>query len=139
MATYHVIGKPLGRLDGVDKVTRTGRYSADHPLPGMLWGKSLHSSYPHARILKIDTSAAKALPGVHAVITADDIRFGPWGRAIKDVPVLAQDRLRFIGERVAAVAELAKAGATFVTVPALGMLQLGADQFRRGVQVALAD
>jgi CO/xanthine dehydrogenase Mo-binding subunit len=99
-----VIGKPLGRPDGVDKVTGTGRYSADHPLPGMIWGKSPHSPYPHARILKIDTSAAKALPGVHAVITADDIRFGPWGRAIKDVPVLAQDRVRFIGERVAAVA-----------------------------------
>jgi CO/xanthine dehydrogenase Mo-binding subunit len=99
-----VIGKPLGRPDGVDKVTGTGRYSADHPLPGMIWGKSLHSPYAHARILKIDTSAAKALPGVHAVITADDISFGPWGRAIKDVPVLAQDRVRFIGERVAAVA-----------------------------------
>ena len=104
MTTYRVIGKPLGRPDGVDKVTGTGRYSADHSLPGMIWGKSLHSPYPHARILKIDASAAKALPGVHAVITADDIRFGPWGRAIKDVPVLAQDRVRFIGERVAAVA-----------------------------------
>jgi CO/xanthine dehydrogenase Mo-binding subunit len=104
VTTYRVIGKPLGRPDGVDKVTGTGRYSADHPLPGMLWGKSLHSPYAHARILKIDTSAAKALPGVHAVITADDIEFGPWGRAIKDVPVLAKDRVRFIGERVAAVA-----------------------------------
>jgi len=104
VTTYRVIGKPLGRPDGVDKVTGTGRYSADHQLPGMLWGKSLHSPYPHARIVSIDTSAAKALPGVHAVITADDIKFGPWGRAIKDVPVLAQDRVRFIGERVAAVA-----------------------------------
>jgi CO/xanthine dehydrogenase Mo-binding subunit len=101
---YRVIGKPLGRPDGVDKVTGTGRYSADHALPGMIWGKSLHSPYPHARILSIDTSAAEALPGVHAVITAADIAFGPWGRAIKDVPVLAQDRVRFIGERVAAVA-----------------------------------
>jgi CO/xanthine dehydrogenase Mo-binding subunit len=104
LTTYRVIGRPLGRPDGVDKVTGTGRYSADHPLPGMLWGKSLHSPYPHARIVSIDVSAAKALPGVHAVITADDIQFGPWGRAIKDVPVLAQDRVRFIGERVAAVA-----------------------------------
>jgi CO/xanthine dehydrogenase Mo-binding subunit len=99
-----VIGKPLGRPDGVDKVTGTGRYAADFGLPGMLWGKALHSPYAHARILKIDTSAAKALPGVHAVVTANDIQFGPWGRAIKDIPVLAQDRVRFIGERVAAVA-----------------------------------
>jgi CO/xanthine dehydrogenase Mo-binding subunit len=104
VTAYRVIGKPLGRPDGVDKVTGTGRYAADHSLPGMIWGKSLHSPYPHARILKIDTSAAKALPGVYAVITADDIEFGPWGRAIKDVPVLAKDRVRFIGERVAAVA-----------------------------------
>jgi CO/xanthine dehydrogenase Mo-binding subunit len=104
VTAYRVIGKPLGRPDGVDKVTGTGRYSADHSLPGMIWGKSLHSPYPHARIVKIDTSAARALPGVHAVITADDIEFGPWGRAIKDVPVLAKDRVRFIGERVAAVA-----------------------------------
>ncbi len=104
LTTYRVIGKPLGRPDGVDKVTGTGRYSADHRLPGMIWGKSLHSPYAHARIVKIDVSAAKALPGVHAVITADDIRFGPWGRAIKDIPVLAQDKVRFIGERVAAIA-----------------------------------
>ena len=104
MTTYRVIGKPIGRPDGVDKVTGTGRYSADHQIPGTIWGKSLHSPHPHARILRIDTAAAKALPGVHAVITADDIEAGPWGRAIKDIPVLAKGRVLFAGERVAAVA-----------------------------------
>ena len=104
MTTYRVIGKPIGRPDGVDKVTGTGRYSADHQMPGTIWGKSLHSPHPHARILRIDTTAAKALPGVYAVITADDIEAGPWGRAIKDIPVLAKGRVLFAGERVAAVA-----------------------------------
>ena len=104
MAPYKVIGQPLGRPDGVDKVTGTGRYTADHVLPGTIWGKCLHSPYSHARILSIDTSKAKQVPGVYAVITGRDIEFGPWGRAIKDLPVLAVDRVRFFGERVAAVA-----------------------------------
>ncbi|HWO73458.1 MAG TPA: xanthine dehydrogenase family protein molybdopterin-binding subunit [Dehalococcoidia bacterium] len=104
MPQYAVIGKPIARPDGVDKVTGRARYAADYFLPGTLWGKTLHSPYPHARILRIDTSAARRLPGVHAVITAADIDSGPWGRAIKDMPVLARDRVRFAGERVAAVA-----------------------------------
>jgi CO/xanthine dehydrogenase Mo-binding subunit len=101
---FKVIGQPLGRPDGVDKVTGSGRYTADHVLPGTIWGKTLHSPYAHARIRHIDTSRARQLPGVHAVITGADIKFGPWGRVIKDVPVLAVDRVRFFGERVAAVA-----------------------------------
>src|SRR5690606_41460599 len=83
---------------------RSSDLAADHPLPGLLWGKTLHSPHPHARIVRIDTSAARALPGVHAVLTGADIEHGPWGRAIKDAPVLAVDRVRFVGERVAAVA-----------------------------------
>jgi hypothetical protein len=79
-STYRIIGKPIGRPDGGDKVTGAGRYSADHQVPGTIWGKSLHSP-PHA--------------------------------------------------------ELAQAGATFVTVSALGMLQLGVKQFRAGVRSAL--
>lgn len=104
MAPYSVIGRPIARPDGIDKVTGRGRYTADHPLPGTIWGKTLHSPYPHARIVSIDTSAAKALPGVHAVLTGADIQHGPWGRAIKDAPVLAVEYARFFGERVAAVA-----------------------------------
>jgi CO/xanthine dehydrogenase Mo-binding subunit len=99
-----VIGKPVARPDGIDKVTGRGRYAADHALPGAVWGKTLHSPYAHARIVSIDTAAARALPGVHAVITGADLEHGPWGRAIKDAPVLAVDRVRFFGERVAAVA-----------------------------------
>jgi CO/xanthine dehydrogenase Mo-binding subunit len=104
MVTYHVIGKPTCRVDGAEKVTGHARYAADVSLPGTLWGKSLHSTYAHARIVRIDTTEAKKVPGVHAVITGADVRGGLWGRAVKDVPVLAYDRVRFFGERVAAVA-----------------------------------
>src|SRR5919108_1099630 len=105
MATYHVIGQPTRRVDGKEKATGHARYAADVSLPSTLWGKSLHSPYAHARIVRIDTTAAKQVPGVHAVITGADVRGGGlWGRAVKDVPVLAYDRVRFVGERVAAVA-----------------------------------
>src|SRR5438552_18153759 len=102
--TFEMIGKPAPRVDGVEKVTGSATYSADLPLEGVLWAKTLHSPYAHARIVSIDVSAARALPGVHAVITAADIESELYGRAIKDIPVLATDRVRFIGERVAAVA-----------------------------------
>lgn len=104
MVGFQVIGRPVARPDGVDKVTGRARYAADQAPHGALWGKALHSPYPHARILSIDVSRARALPGVHAVVTATDIEAGLYGRAIKDVPVLAVDRVRFAGERVAAVA-----------------------------------
>jgi CO/xanthine dehydrogenase Mo-binding subunit len=104
MSTYQVIGTPTPRVDGDIKATGQARYAADVSLPGTLWGKSLHSPYAHARIVRIDTTAARQVPGVHAVITGADVRAGLWGRMVKDVPVLAYDRVRFFGERVAAVA-----------------------------------
>jgi CO/xanthine dehydrogenase Mo-binding subunit len=105
MVSYRVIGQPVPRVDGVAKVTGRALYAADVQLPGVLWGKVLHSPYSHARIVSIDTSAARALPGVQAVITGADVRPGYYGRmAVRDVPPLARDRVRFFGERVAAVA-----------------------------------
>ncbi len=106
MATaYNVIGTPTPRVEGVDKVTGKARYAADISLPGTIWGKCLHSSYSSARIVRIDTSKAKQVPGVHAVITGADTRDGGlWGRGVKDAPTLAYDRVRYYGERVAAVA-----------------------------------
>jgi len=106
MAETRVIGTPaLRTIDGTEKVTGTALYTADYTLPGMLWGKTLKSPYPHARIVSIDTSAAKALPGVHVVLTGKDVAdAGLWGRAVKDVPVIAVEEVRFAGERVAAVA-----------------------------------
>jgi CO/xanthine dehydrogenase Mo-binding subunit len=104
MPEYTVIGQPTARVDGIDKVTGRARYAADFSPPGVLWGKSLHSPVPHARVVSIDTAAARALPGVHAVLTGADVQTGIYGRAIKDIPILAKDVVRFVGERVAAVA-----------------------------------
>ncbi|MBI4234177.1 MAG: xanthine dehydrogenase family protein molybdopterin-binding subunit [Chloroflexi bacterium] len=104
MTTYTTIGKPVPRLEGNDKVLGRARYVADLGLPGMLWGKALRSPYPHARILGIDASKARRIPGVHAVLTAQDIPDTRVGRRLRDMPVLARGRVRFIGEKVAAVA-----------------------------------
>jgi CO/xanthine dehydrogenase Mo-binding subunit len=105
---YKVIGTPVPRVDGVEKVTGAAKYAADNLLPGTVWGRCLHSPYPHARIRRIDTTAARKVPGVHAVITGEDTRdggpFGLWGRGVKDAPVLAYQVVRYAGERVAAVA-----------------------------------
>ena len=65
-AGYTYVGKPIGRIEGPDKVTGAASYSADILLPGTLAGKALRSPYAHARILSIDTSRAKRLPGVNA-------------------------------------------------------------------------
>jgi len=98
------IGVPVGRLDGRDKVTGQARYSADVQLPGTLWGAVLRSPLPHARLVRIDTARARALPGVHAVLTGADLGGRLYGRSIADVPILAHERVRFVGEPVAAVA-----------------------------------
>ena len=102
--SFQVVGKPIGRVEGPDKVTGAGKYAADVSLPGMLFAKMLRSPYPHAKILSVDTAKARALPGVHAVLTAADIPSDLTGRMIKDMPLLAQDRVRFVGEKVAVVA-----------------------------------
>ena len=61
--TYNAVGKPIGRVEGPAKVTGAATYSADIRLPSMIWGKALRSPLPHARIVRIDTSAAERLPG----------------------------------------------------------------------------
>jgi CO/xanthine dehydrogenase Mo-binding subunit len=101
---YTTIGQPSTRVEGQEKVTGAMRYTADVTLPGTLWGRALRSPYPHARIIRIDTSRAQQVPGVHAVLIGADVRGIRYGRRLFDVPVLAEDRVRFVGERVAAVA-----------------------------------
>ncbi len=102
--TTRAIGQSVVRGEGPDKVTGKSIYAADVTLPGMLWGKALRSPFPHARIVSIDTAQAKAVPGVHAVITAADLPSSLVGRRLRDMPVLARDVVRFVGEKVAAVA-----------------------------------
>ncbi len=99
-----IIGKSVSRIDGPDKVTGETLYTADVVLPGMLTGKILRSPHPHARICSIDTSAAWQIPGVKAIVTGDDARDCLQGKVLRDMPVLCWDRVRYIGDRVAAVA-----------------------------------
>ena len=108
VATGTAIGKAIVRGEGPDKVSGKSIYTADISQPGMLWGKILRSPYPYARISRIDTSAAEALPGVHAVVTGKDMPGAKIGRRMVDMPVMAQDVVRFVGEKVAAVAAVDK-------------------------------
>ena len=101
---YTTIGQPATRVEGQEKVTGAMQYTADVVLPGTLWGRALRSPLPHARIVRIDTARAHQVPGIHAVLTGADVRGIRYGRRLFDVPVLAEDRVRFAGERVAAVA-----------------------------------
>lgn len=103
---HRIVGQRFGRLDGADKVTGAARYSADVTLPGMVWGKALRSPLAHARIVRVDASRARALPGVLAVLTAADVPDLLVGRRMFDMPLLARDRVRFVGEKVAVVAAL---------------------------------
>src|SRR5262245_6600487 len=82
MTTYAVVGRPVTRQEGPDKVSGTFKYAADVALPGMIWGKVLRSPFPHARIVHIDATRALGLAGVRAVITGKDtagMRGGPHG------------------------------------------------------------
>jgi CO/xanthine dehydrogenase Mo-binding subunit len=92
------------RQDGRDKVTGTGRYAADMTVTGMLHGAFRTAGVPHARIRRVDTTAARALPGVHAIITADDVPELRYGAFLKDRTLFARDRVRWEGEVIAAVA-----------------------------------
>src|SRR6266498_2941138 len=103
-SSYSYVGKPAPRIEGEKKVCGQALYTADHLLPGTVWGKVLRSPYPHARIIRVNTDRAKAHAGVLAVLTAVDIPDVLTGRRLRDMPMLASDRVRFIGEKVAVVA-----------------------------------
>lgn len=93
------------RPDGPDKVTGRLEYLTDMTAPGMLYGLVLRSPHPHARIVSISTSRAKRLPGVHAVVTHEDVPgLNRYGIARQDQPVFCEDRVRYVGDAVAAVA-----------------------------------
>ncbi|MDO8690922.1 MAG: molybdopterin-dependent oxidoreductase, partial [Dehalococcoidia bacterium] len=104
MSSYSVVGQSVPRLDGMDKITGATRYGIDYTLPGMLHAKVLRSEHAHARIVNIDTSQAEALPGVEAVVTAKDAPDVLIGRITHDFTIFARDKVRHIGEAVAAVA-----------------------------------
>lgn len=95
---------PEIRIEGRDKVSGRMQYTADIVRPGTLWAAFATSPFAHAKIVRIDTAAAKALPGVRAVLTAADVGERRFGRQLYDWPVLAWERGLMIGDRVVAVA-----------------------------------
>jgi len=113
----YVVGKRLPRPDAFEKATGAAKYTVDINLPGMLIGKVLRSPHPHAKILKVDTSRAESLPGVVAVITREDTPKTRFTRSKGSVTIVKpekivedemviNDKARFLGEPVAAVAAI---------------------------------
>jgi CO/xanthine dehydrogenase Mo-binding subunit len=105
------IGKTFRRLDYETKVTGRAQYLADMNVPGMCHGKILRSPYPHARIRRIDVSKALTVPGVLAILTRDDILHDEgiepfYGPVFKDQTIVAVEKVRHVGDPVAAVAAL---------------------------------
>ena len=104
MANFKVIGKPYPRLDGPDTVTGRAAYTVDVVLPSMLHAKLFRSSVPHAKIRRLDASRARALAGVAAVLTADDVPRKRFGFTIQDEEIFAGEKVRYVGDVIAAVA-----------------------------------
>jgi len=115
------VGQSVRRVDGVPKVKGEFEYASDLRRDGMLWGATLRSPHPHARIVSIDTTAALEAPGVVAVLTHTDVPGKKtFGLDVQDQPVLAADVVRYAGEAVAVVAaedhELARAALKAIVV-----------------------
>ena len=116
-----IIGKPLIKPDAFPKVSGQTKFADDLALPRMLYGRILRSPHPHARILAIDTARARALPGVLAVLTGDDlpVRFGILPVS-QDEEALARETVRYVGDPIAAVA----ATDEWIADEALGLIDL---------------
>lgn len=122
MSQYDVINSRLARLDTPDKATGRALFIDDISFPNMLYGALLQSPLPHARILHIDTSAAEKLPGVKCVLTSRDVGLVKYGvsPARYDETLFAHDKVRYVGDEVAAVAavdqETAQAAVSLIKV-----------------------
>src|SRR5579875_4169702 len=92
-----------GRRDAQAKATGRARYVNDVSLPGLTYVAVARSTMPHARIRAVDSSVAASQPGVIGVFTANDLQVSTYGRSVRDIPVLARDKVRYVGERVAAL------------------------------------
>ena len=113
MASTEIVSTPdtYVRSDGKEKVTGTGRYTADLTLTGQAIAKFRYADHPHARIVRIDTSKARAVPGVVAVLTQSDLPDVRFGGFVQDRTLFAGDVVRFEGEIVAGVAALTESAA----------------------------
>lgn len=91
---HRIVGQPIARLDGREKVSGATRHSAAVSLPALVSGEALRSPLPHTRIVRIDTARGPGAPGVPAVLTAEDLPGVLVGRRILAMPVLARARRR---------------------------------------------
>ena len=111
MTQTQVLGVPSPRVEGEEKVGGTAIYAVDVTLPGMLWVKVLRSPIAHGTIKRIDVSKAAALAGVRMILTGQDLAGMKIGKKIIDMPLLADGVVRYVGEKVAAVAAETEAAA----------------------------
>ena len=120
MEEYGSVGKSIPRVDALAKVTGNATYASDFVRPGMLHAKILFSDRPHAKIVSIDANSVRQLPGVQAVVTSADTLNKPYGGFLQDKLIFAQDRVRHIGEPIAAVA----ADSEHIAQKALKLIQI---------------
>ncbi len=106
MKDYSVIGRRIPKIDALAKATGEAKFVPDMYLKGMLWAKVLRSSRSHALIRSINTTKAKSLRGVKAVMTADDVPDARYGTLVLDMGIFARRKVRYIGEAIAAVAAI---------------------------------
>ncbi len=105
MPEYKYIGKPAQRVDALEKVLGTAKYTGDYKLPDMLYARCLRSDLPHARIVRLDVTPALRVPGVKAAITGEDfVNHGNFGYPVQDMYMLAHQHVRYVGDAIAAVA-----------------------------------
>jgi CO/xanthine dehydrogenase Mo-binding subunit len=105
MNRHQFVGKPAVNVDGLAKVMGKAKYVGDMTLPGMLYAQVLRSPIPHGRIIKLNTAPALKVPGVKAVITSEDfVDHSLFGWPVKDSYVLAYQKVRYVGDAIAAVA-----------------------------------
>src|SRR5215475_2271779 len=103
--SYKIAGTSAHRVDGVEKVTGRAIYTSDVQLPGMAHARILRSPVAHAKLVKVDALQAREMPGVIATLTRDDIQgFNyKYGATYKDQSIVAVDKVRYVGDPVAAV------------------------------------
>src|SRR5579864_285841 len=104
MVDAEVIGASIPRVEGREKVTGSATYAADVPMQDTLWVKLLRSTQPHARLTRVNSDAARRLPGVQAVLTGTDLNGKRTGSRLQDMPILCHDVVRFVGDPIVAVA-----------------------------------
>jgi putative selenate reductase molybdopterin-binding subunit len=114
------IGARMPRTDAVERVTGRAVYGEDVRLPRMIYGALVRSPVPHAKIVSIDMTEALALPGVKAVVTGRDTEMGYYGYEVRDQRIFALEKVRYVGEPIAAVAattpDMAREAASLVKV-----------------------